>query len=52
LSDTGEKWEYSGAVHQLFVDSEKAYGSVRREILNNVLTKFGIIMELVRLNCV
>jgi len=27
LSDTGEKWEYNGTIHQLFIDSEKACDS-------------------------
>jgi len=34
-------WEYSGAVHQLIVDFKKAYDSVRREVLYNVI-EFGI----------
>jgi len=24
LSDTGEKWEYNGTVHKLFIDFERA----------------------------
>ena len=28
-----KKWQYSGAVHQLFMDFKKAYDSVRREFL-------------------
>jgi hypothetical protein len=39
-----KKWEYSEAVHQL-----KAYDSVRREVLYNILIEFGIPMKLVRL---
>jgi len=39
--------EYNGTVHQLFIDSEKAYDSVRREVLCNILTEFGIPMKLV-----
>jgi hypothetical protein len=31
----------------LFVDFEKTYDSVRREILYNILTEFGILMKLV-----
>jgi len=27
-----EKWEYNGRVHQLFIDSEKAYDSGSREV--------------------
>ena len=37
------------AVHQLFIDFKKAYHSVRREVLNNILSEFGIPMKLVRL---
>jgi hypothetical protein len=33
-----KKWEYNGAVHQLFVDFEKAYDLVRREVLYSILT--------------
>jgi hypothetical protein len=36
-------------VHQLFIDLEKAYDSVRREALHNILIEFGIPMKLVRL---
>jgi len=32
-----KKWEYSEAVHHLFVDFKKACGSVRREVLCNIL---------------
>jgi hypothetical protein len=44
-----KKWEYNGVVHQLFVDFKKAYDSVRREVLYNILTEFGIPLKLVRL---
>ena len=36
-------------MHQLFVDFKKAYDSVRREDLCNILIEFGIPMKLVRL---
>jgi hypothetical protein len=36
-------------VHQLFTDLKKAYDSVRRETLYNILTEFGIPNKLVRL---
>jgi len=36
-------------VHQLFIDFKKAYNAVRREVLYNILTEFGIPMKLVRL---
>jgi len=41
--------EYSEAVHQLFIDFKKAYGSVMGEVLYNILTEFDIPMKLVRL---
>jgi len=44
-----KRWGYNRTVHQLFIDFEKAYDSVRREILYNILTEFGISMKLVRL---
>ena len=34
---------------QLFIDFKKAYDSVRREVLYNILIEFGIPMKLVRL---
>jgi len=43
------KLECNGAVHQLFIDFKKAYDSVRREVLYNILIEFGIPVELVRL---
>jgi hypothetical protein len=46
---TPYKWEYNGAVHQLFVDFKKAYDSVRREVLYNILIEFDIPLKLVRL---
>jgi hypothetical protein len=36
-------------VHQLFIDFKKAYDSVRREVLYNILIEFGVPMKLVRL---
>jgi hypothetical protein len=44
-----KKWEYTGTVHQLFVDFKKAYDSVKREVLYNILLEFGITKKLVRL---
>jgi hypothetical protein len=48
-SDTGKKWEYNGRVHQLFIDFKKAYDSVRREALYNILIEFRVPKKLVRL---
>jgi hypothetical protein len=36
-------------VHQLFIHFKKAYDSVRREVLYNILIELGIPMKLVRL---
>jgi hypothetical protein len=33
----GKKWEYNQAVHQQLIDLKKAYDSVRREVLYNIL---------------
>jgi hypothetical protein len=40
------KWEYNGIVHQLFIDYKKAYDSVKKETLYNILIKFGICRKL------
>jgi hypothetical protein len=37
-----KKWEYNGTVHQLFIDFKKAYDSIRREVLYNILIEFRI----------
>jgi hypothetical protein len=44
-----KKWEYNETVHQLFVGFKKAYDSVRREVLYNILIEFEVPMKLVRL---
>ena len=44
-----KKWEYNEAVNQLFIDIKKAYDSVRREVLYNILMEFGVPKKLVRL---
>jgi len=41
----GKKWEYSEAVHHLFVDFKKAYDSVRRAIYN-IFIDFSVPMKL------
>jgi hypothetical protein len=43
-----KKWEYNGMVHQLFIDFEKVYDSVKKEVLYNILLEFGILKKLVR----
>jgi hypothetical protein len=37
-----KKWKYNEAVLQPFIDFKKAYDSVRRGKLYNILTEFGI----------
>jgi hypothetical protein len=44
-----KKWEYSEAVHQLFMDFKTACDSVTREVFYSILIVFGIPMKLVRL---
>jgi hypothetical protein len=36
-------------VHQLLIDFQKAYNSVSREIVYNILNEFGILVKLIRL---
>ena len=38
-----KKWEYNKDVYQLFIDFEKAYDSIKRESLYDILIKFGIL---------
>jgi hypothetical protein len=44
-----KKWEYNGMVHQLLIEFKKAYDSIKREVLYNILLEFGICKKLVRL---
>ncbi|KAJ4445776.1 hypothetical protein ANN_12461 [Periplaneta americana] len=44
-----KKWEYKGTVHPLFIDFKKAYDSIKREVLYDILIEFGIPKKLVRL---
>ena len=43
------KWEYYEAVHHLFTNFTKVHDSVRMEFLYNILTEFGIPMNLASL---
>jgi hypothetical protein len=44
-----KKCEYNGTVHQMFIDFKKAYESVEREVLYNIVLEAGINKNLVRL---
>jgi hypothetical protein len=44
-----KKWEYNGTAHKLFIDFKKAYDSVKREVLYNIMLEFDIPKKLVRL---
>jgi hypothetical protein len=44
-----KKLEHNETVHRLFIDFKKAYDSVRREELYNILIVFGVPVKLVRL---
>ena len=46
-----KKLEYNEVVHQLFIDFKKAYDSVRRDVMYNILMEFCIPSKLVRLMC-
>ena len=43
-----KKWEYIEAVHQLSIDFKKAYDSIRKEVLYNILIEFCIPTKLIR----
>jgi hypothetical protein len=45
---TRDKLQYDGLLHQLFVDFKKAYDSVKREVLYNILLESGIPKKLLR----
>jgi hypothetical protein len=40
-----EKWEHNEAVHQLFFGFKKAYDSVRRDVLYNIVIMFVFTMK-------
>jgi hypothetical protein len=44
-----KKGEYNGMAHNVFVDFKKAYDSVKREVLYNILFEFSIPKKLVSL---
>jgi sorting nexin-29 len=40
---------YNETIYQLFIDFKKAFDSIRREVLYNILIEFGVPTKLVRL---
>jgi hypothetical protein len=44
-----KNWEYNKTVHQLFIAFKKAYDSVKRGVLYNILIEFGVTIKQVRL---
>jgi hypothetical protein len=48
-SDTGKKMGVQETVRQLSIDLKKAYDSVRKGDLHNILIEFWVPMKLVRL---
>jgi hypothetical protein len=46
FSISGRYRRKNGTVRQPFIDLKKAYDSVRREVLYNILTEFGIPRKL------
>jgi hypothetical protein len=41
--------DYNDRVHQIIIDVNKEYDSVRKGVLYNILIEFGVPMKLVRL---
>ena len=44
-----KNWVYIEAVHQQCIALKKAYDSIRREVLYNILIELGIPIKLLRL---
>jgi hypothetical protein len=44
-----DSMRHNRTMHQLFIDIKKAYDSVRKEVVYNILIKFGVPTKLVRL---
>jgi hypothetical protein len=44
-----KKWEYNGTIPHPFIDFKKAYDSVRKEVLYNIVIESGIPRKLVGL---
>jgi hypothetical protein len=43
-----KNWEFNETVHQLLVDVKKAYDSVRRDLLYNILVEFWVPKKVVK----
>jgi hypothetical protein len=43
--ESGGKREYNEAIYQIILDFKKAYDSVEKKILYNVIIEFGMPME-------
>ena len=44
-----KKWEFDQSVHQLYIDFKKAYDSIKREKMYEILTRWGIPKKLANL---
>jgi Reverse transcriptase (RNA-dependent DNA polymerase). len=44
-----KKWEFNNEVCQLFIHFEKAFDSIKRESLYNILIKIGVPRKLVKI---
>jgi hypothetical protein len=45
-----KKWEYNETVHHVFIDFDKAFDSVRRDVMYSILhIEYGLPIELVTL---
>ena len=40
-----KKWEYNEALHQFLIAFKKAYDSVRRAALYNILIQFALVLQ-------
>jgi hypothetical protein len=48
LSGAREIMRMYGTVHNLFIDFKKACDSIRREVFYNIVSEFGISMNVVK----
>jgi len=42
-------WDHNVEIHQIFVDFQEAYGSIRSDKLYAMMARFGILNKLIRL---